>query len=685
MKKAILTSILLSLFATSLAAQNFYLADNGVTVKCENAQFGESGEVNGVTYTKRTRFQINGANVSTTCTSGITDMQLFFSNASAFNEDISSWDVSFVTDMNRMFYNATEFNQDLSYWDVSSVTNMSQMFQNAGSFNQDISSWNVSSVSNMTLMFANAGSFNQDLSSWNVSSVLDMQSMFANAGIFDQDISNWDVSSVTNMRFMFSGASAFKADISSWNVSSVTTMMSMFSNNSGFNQDISTWNVSSVTDMQAMFSNAAAFNQDIGGWNVSSVTTMRDMFRNAPVFNQDIGGWDVSSVTNMQAMFSGATAFDQPIDGWDVSSVTTMRDLFRDASVFNQDISRWNVSSVTNMVTMFMGATAFNQAIGGWDVSSVRDMNSMFMDARAFNQPIGGWDVSSVTNMTQLFLRAGSFNRDISGWCVELIVEEPVNFSISSPLIESYKPVWGTCPVEEAPAAAASNTLTAADDGNPVSFGETGATITFSGIEGEGEVSVNRYNSAPGNTDGIGEELEIAGQRLVIKAGSELIFDQATLRINVAQLEIADPENITIYRRAETGTGTFEMLDTGYEAETGELFVTLNGFSEFAFARGITTGILDEDGHPVTYELHQNYPNPFNPSTVIDFGLPANSDVRLEVYNMLGQRVATLVNQQKPAGRHQVSFDASLLGSGIYIYRITTGEFVQTRKMMLVK
>ena len=660
MKKIILTSILLSLLATSLAAQNFYLDDNGVTIKCENAQFGESGEVNGVTYTKRTRLQINSANITTTCTSGITEMHTFFSNASEFNQDISSWDVSNVTDMRMMFYNASAFNQDLSYWDVSNVANMSQIFHNASSFNQDISSWDVSSVTNMALMFANASSFNQDISSWDVSSASDMQSMFANAINFDQEIGNWNVSSATNMRFMFSGASEFDADISSWDVSL-------------------------VTDMREMFRNASVFNQPIGSWDVSSVNNMQSMFWDATEFNQDISTWDVSSVTNMQSMFSNATAFNQEIGSWNVSSVTNMRFMFSYARSFNGDLSGWDVSTVRNMGSMFSDATVFNQNIGGWNVSSVSDMHSMFREARAFNQDIGGWDVSNVTIMTQLFTRASSFNQDISGWCVELIEEEPTNFSAASPLIDEYKPVWGTCPAEETPVAANSTTLTAADDGNPVSFGETGVTVTFSGIEGEGEVSVSLYNSAPANTDGIGEELEIAGQRLVIKADDELGFTEAELRISVAELEIDNPENITIYRRAEAGSGTFEMLDTEYDAEAGELIVTLVSFSEFAFVTGITTNILAEDIQPVTFELHQNYPNPFNPSTVIDFELPANSDVRLEVYNMLGQRVAILLNGQKPAGRHQVSFDASSLSSGMYIYRITAGEFVQTRKMMLVQ
>ena len=88
---------------------------------------------------------------------------------------------------------------------------------------------------------------------------------------------------------------------------------------------------------------------------------------------------------------------------------------------------------------------------------------------------------------------------------------------------------------------------------------------------------------------------------------------------------------------------------------------------------------------PVAYNLRQNYPNPFNPTTNIEFTIPESHDVRLEVYNILGQRVATLVNTYKNAGTHAVHFDASRLASGMYIYRLQAGEFVQQKQMMLVK
>jgi hypothetical protein len=88
---------------------------------------------------------------------------------------------------------------------------------------------------------------------------------------------------------------------------------------------------------------------------------------------------------------------------------------------------------------------------------------------------------------------------------------------------------------------------------------------------------------------------------------------------------------------------------------------------------------------PQNFLLEQNYPNPFNPSTVIQYGLPQQSHVLLDVYNVIGQKVATLVNENQEAGIHEVHFSGSGLPSGVYFYRLTAGGFVNTLKMILTK
>ena len=88
---------------------------------------------------------------------------------------------------------------------------------------------------------------------------------------------------------------------------------------------------------------------------------------------------------------------------------------------------------------------------------------------------------------------------------------------------------------------------------------------------------------------------------------------------------------------------------------------------------------------PDGYELSQNYPNPFNPSTVINFSIPTSGLVTVKVFDILGQEVAELINEVKAAGSYQVDFNAANMSSGMYVYRISSGKFNATRKMMLLK
>jgi hypothetical protein len=85
------------------------------------------------------------------------------------------------------------------------------------------------------------------------------------------------------------------------------------------------------------------------------------------------------------------------------------------------------------------------------------------------------------------------------------------------------------------------------------------------------------------------------------------------------------------------------------------------------------------------YVLEQNYPNPFNPSTTIKFQLPELSFVTLKVYDVLGNEIKTLVNEEKVVGNYEVEFNATRLPSGIYFYRLQSGSFVETKKMVLMK
>ncbi len=97
------------------------------------------------------------------------------------------------------------------------------------------------------------------------------------------------------------------------------------------------------------------------------------------------------------------------------------------------------------------------------------------------------------------------------------------------------------------------------------------------------------------------------------------------------------------------------------------------------------TSVADGEGIPDQFILMQNYPNPFNPSTTIRYSIPERTHVMLQVYNMLGQEVARLVDEELDAGYHQLQFDASQLPSGMYIYRLQAGSFVDSKKLIFLK
>jgi surface protein len=240
-------------------------------------------------------------------TLGLTSLSGAFYRCSRLEQVPTSLPSS-VTDVSYMFYQASAFNGDISSWDVSAVTNMQSMFNIASAFNQPLAAWNVSAVTNMSNMFDSASSFNQPLAGWNVSAVTDMSSMFDSADAFNQPLALWNVSAVTNMSSMFFGAMAFNQPIGTWTVSNVTNMSGMFYNATTFDQPLAAWNVGAVRDMLHMFLGATAFNRPLAAWNVNAVTNMFRMFNAAAAFNADLSSWTCPSVPDHGAdnMFLGS-------------------------------------------------------------------------------------------------------------------------------------------------------------------------------------------------------------------------------------------------------------------------------------------------------------------------------------------------------------------------------------------
>jgi hypothetical protein len=130
---------------------------------------------------------------------------------------------------------------------------------------------------------------------------------------------------------------------------------------------------------------------------------------------------------------------------------------------------------------------------------------------------------------------------------------------------------------------------------------------------------------------------------------------------------------------AKYNQGTHHSLLWATGSSPYDIYMGIEGSYDFTSVEQISNEI------PSAFLLYQNYPNPFNPSTLIRYELPVRGYVRLSVYNSLGQNVTQLVNEEHEAGIYEVAFDASDLPSGVYIYRLHVGEYVESKKLLLLR
>jgi len=153
------------------------------------------------------------------------------------------------------------------------------------------------------------------------------------------------------------------------------------------------------------------------------------------------------------------------------------------------------------------------------------------------------------------------------------------------------------------------------------------------------------------------------------------------------QRKLENSDWITIGFRTGKGT-TSEPTSYFYEDDISKISVTkiLYRLKQIDFDGTVSySEEIEVVTQPFDYALYQNYPNPFNPETIIKYEVPQISNVKIEVFDILGRVVKVLVDEEKTPGRYEIKFDASSLASGIYYYRIKANEFVQTKKMMLIK
>jgi len=130
-----------------------------------------------------------------------------------------------------------------------------------------------------------------------------------------------------------------------------------------------------------------------------------------------------------------------------------------------------------------------------------------------------------------------------------------------------------------------------------------------------------------------------------------------------------------------------QLYITGTKAKVDNSGQTVSSsFDSFTLKYTSTVTSVETDKLvPSSFVLKQNYPNPFNPTTIINYSLPKQSNVKITIFDLLGREIITLVNEEKSVGNYKVEFNSSSLSSGIYLYQMKTSEFLQTKKMILLK
>ncbi|MEM8559840.1 MAG: T9SS type A sorting domain-containing protein [Bacteroidota bacterium] len=216
-------------------------------------------------------------------------------------------------------------------------------------------------------------------------------------------------------------------------------------------------------------------------------------------------------------------------------------------------------------------------------------------------------------------------------------------------------------------------------------FAPTGLDVTFENIATPGGLSVFYEAAAPDNTEGL-PDATVAPYRWVIATTDGLAFENASVRFDTnAFPSLADPERVTIYRRPDAGTGTFEEVTTSVDSDDGALVGSgITAFSEFVIA-GDGVVVSSEADLPLVFALDGPYPNPATTEATLDLALPESGPIRVEVLDLLGRRVALLAEGDQPAGYVTLRLRTDRLAAGSYFIRLQAGDEEAVARLTVVR
>ncbi len=242
--------------------------------------------------------------------------------------------------------------------------------------------------------------------------------------------------------------------------------------------------------------------------------------------------------------------------------------------------------------------------------------------------------------------------------------------------------------------------------GNGISYSVDKETVALSVVQLNGSVYVAGVFNMAGNTAslGFGRWIDMTAQvfeipKLVSPSNHTIVYGNSanlkwdavegaigyTIQISTDSSFNKDVNSINTYKTDYTFNGVVQSVDYYWRVRSDFANMNSQWSVSHHFTRGVATSLDDEVLKPGEFRLLQNYPNPFNPGTTIGFELSEATQVSITVHSVDGRLVATLANEMKSAGKHQVAFNAQNLSSGVYLYRMQTQKNVITRTMTLIK